>query len=134
MKFSPKKFQDRGAVATIELAVCLPIMAVIVFAPLAATSTIFLRAAAVQSAYEVVREAVKVDGDLDVARARGASVLTFRNITPVSIDITPANVGDQAPGTPITVTVAVQTEGNGVFAFGPFGNRTIEVQSVMMKE
>ena len=124
----------RTASATVELAVCLPVIAVLVFGSLAATTMIFLRAAAVQSAYEVVREAVKVDGDVNLALQRGRAVLEFRNVDIESITLNPANVQAQPQGTPITATVVTNTANAGVLGFGPFGSRRVEAQAVMMKE
>ena len=43
--------------ATVELAVCLPVLVLIIFGSLQASSMYFLRQAMVQSAYEGVKEA-----------------------------------------------------------------------------
>ena len=123
----------RGA-AVVELAVCLPVIALIVMGSLAATSMIFLRTAAVQSAYETIREAVKTKGDVDNALEKGRAVLEFRNIVPESVTFSPNNVELQDPGTPITVTVRVRSDENGFFTFGPFRDQIVEVQATMVKE
>ena len=127
------RFQRRGT-ATIELAVCIPVLAIIVFGSLSATSMIFLRTAAIQSAYETIKEAVKTDGDVNLALAKGNAVLSFRNITPTSVTFDPSDVANQEPGTPITVTVQVESGSNSAFSFGPFAGRIIQVQSTMLKE
>ncbi len=134
MYFRKSAPKNRKGAATVELAVCLPVIAIIVMGSLSATSMIFLRTAVVQSAYEAIREAVKTDGDVPLALQRAESVLSFRSITPESITFSPANVADQEPGTPITVTVVANSSNNSLFQFGPFRGQRIEVRSVMLKE
>ena len=51
----------RGA-ATVELAVCLPVIFLLSMGAMEGASLIFLRQAMVQSAYEAVKEAVRTDG------------------------------------------------------------------------
>jgi len=128
-----RHLRRRGA-AVVELAVCLPVITLIVMGSMAATSMIFLRTAAVQAAYETIREAVKTRGDVDNALEKGRAVLEFRNITPESVTFSPGNVANQEPGTPITVTVRVSSVENGLFTFGPFREQSVEVQATMVKE
>lgn len=128
------KSSHRKGAATVELAVCLPVLLIIVLGCLAATSMIFVRSAVVQSAYEAIKEAVREDGDLAVAQAQANAVLTFRNITPTSIVFDPADVANQVDGTPITVTVTANAQNNGIFSVGPLSNRTIAVSATMLKE
>ncbi len=123
----------RGA-ATIELAVCLPVMALIVFGSLSGSRMIFLRQACVQSAYETVKESIHVNGSQANAIARGTAVLEFRNIQDHTIQFSPANVENLARGTPVTVTVTVPGQANSLFAFGPFGRTSIQASATMLKE
>jgi hypothetical protein len=125
--------RNRLGTAAVELAVCLPVLILVVFGSLAATSAIFFRTAVVQSTYETLKEAVRFRGDMDTALARGNAVLSFRNLTPTSFVFDPPNVAEQERGTPITLTVTAEAEGN-IFTFGAFAGRQIVVQSTMSKE
>ena len=132
--FYRKSFNKRRGAATVELAVCLPVIAIIIMGSLSATSMIFLRTAVVQSAYEAIREAVKTNGDVNLALERANAVLEFRDLEAESITFDPADVADQEPGTLITVTVVANSTSNSLFEFGPFAGQRIEVQSAMLKE
>ncbi len=132
MRIRPNQY--RIGSATVELAVCLPVLVIIVMGSLSATSMIFMRSAAVQSAYETIKEAVRQDGDVAGALAQGRAVLEFRNLTADSITFEPANVAAQDRGTPVTVTVVTSATTNGLFSFGPFANQVVEVQATMLKE
>ncbi len=126
--------QARHGVATVELAVCLPVLALLVFGTLSATSMIFLRQAVVQSAYETVKSAVRSRGSVAEGLEVGRQVLEFRNITASSVVFEPANVDDQVKGTPITVTVRAEADPSRFFSFGPFAGQSVEVSVTMLKE
>ncbi len=117
-----------------ELAVCLPILAILVFGSVSATSMIFLRQAVVQSAYETIKEAVKSNGTVANALDKGESVLAFREITASSVSFEPGDVENQLPGTPITLTVRANADPSRFFSYGPFAGQTVEVQTTMLKE
>ncbi len=124
----------RRGTAVVELAVCVPVLVLIVLGAMSATTMIFMRTAAVQSAYETVKEVVRPNGDSVRALERGRAVLEFRNIVPQSIEISPSNVEVQDPGTPITVTVRASAAENRLFTFGVFSGGEVEVQATMVKE
>lgn len=124
----------RKGTSTVELAVCLPVLALIVFGTLQASSMYFLRQALVQSAYETVREVVKADGSQALALERGQQTLRFRNVTGETITFNPANVDGLAPGTPVTVTVVANGDTNSIIPFGVFKGRTVSASASMNKE
>lgn len=124
----------RRGTATVELAVCLPVIFLLSMGAMEGASLIFLRQAMVQSAYETVKEAVRDNGSQAQGLVRGQQVLSFRNVTGETFTFEPANVEDLEPGTPVTVTVTAPGDANSVFPFGPFQNRTISVQATMLKE
>lgn len=125
---------QRKGTATIELAVCLPVIFLLSMGAMEGSSLIFLRQAMVQSAYETVKESVRTNGSQAEGIVRGNQVLSFRNINSPSITFSPNNVDDLAPGTPVTVTVSAPGNSNSVFPFGPFQNQTISVSATMLKE
>ena len=132
-RLSPKRSRRRGA-ATVELAVCLPVIFLLSMGAMEGASLIFLRQAMVQSAYETVKEAVRTDGSQAQGLVLGEQVLSFRGVTGQSITFEPSNVDQLDPGTPVTVTVSAPGDSNSVFPFGPFQNREISVQATMLKE
>ena len=123
----------RGA-ATVELAVCLPVIFQLSLGAMEGASLIFLRQAMVQSAYETVKEAVRTDGSQAQGLVLGEQVLSFRGVTGETFSFNPSNVDGLDPGTPVTVTVTAPGDANSVFPFGPFQNRVLTVQATMLKE
>ena len=131
---SPGYKRRRKGAATVELAVCLPILSLIAIGSFEAASMIFLRQALVQSAYESCKVAIKNDGDQSLARTRAVEVLSFRDITGETITFDPANTDDVPRGTPVTVTISCPGDTNSILPFGPFKNRNIAVSATMIKE
>lgn len=129
-----RNFLDRKGAATVELAVCLPVIVILAIGSMESASMIFLRQALVQSAYETCKEAVKARGDQALAVTRGKEVLAFREITGETITFNPSNVSVLDRGTPVTVTVTAPGDANSVLPFGPFKGQTIEVSATMLKE
>ena len=137
MLFNQRKSQlvrRRKGTSTVELAVCLPVIVLIVFGTLQASSMYFMRQALVQSAYETVREVVKSDGSQAIAIQRGQQTLEFRNITGETITFAPPQVENLAPGTPVTVTVVADGDINTILPFSVFSGRTISATATMNKE
>ncbi len=117
-----------------ELAVCLPVIILLVFASLEGANMLFVRQAVVQAAYEMVKAAVKTDGNLASATALGTEVLTARGLTAQSITIDPPAVNGLAAGTPVRVTIQVNGNSKTILGYGPFRDLTIEAQATMFKE
>ena len=130
---APSGARRRGT-ATVELAVCLPVIFLLSMGAMEGASLIFLRQAMVQSAYETVKESVRTNGSQAEGLIRGEQVLSFRGVTGESITFSPSNVDGLEPGTPVTVTITAPGDANSVFPFGPFQNREISVQATMLKE
>lgn len=129
-----RRTPKRRAAATVELAVCLPVIVILALGSMESASMIFLRQALVQSAYETVKEAVRTNGSQASAVERGEQVLSFRDIEGQEITFDPPNVDDLDSGTPVTVTVSAPGDANSVLPFGPFQGRQITVTATMLKE
>lgn len=133
-KSRPLRLQQKQGAAAVELAVCLPVLAILVFGSVSATSMIFLRQAVVQSAYETIKESIKSNGSVADGLEKGQAVLEFREITASSVTFNPGDVENQPQGTPITVTVRANADPSRFFSYGPFAGQTVEVQATMLKE
>lgn len=129
-----RKTRKRRAAATVELAVCLPVIVLLTLGSIESASMIFLRQALVQAAYESAKEAVRVNGSEATARERAVQVLGFRDIEDERVSFDPPNVDELEPGTPVTVTISAPGDSNSVIPFGPFRNRNISVTATMLKE
>ncbi len=129
-----RRTHSRRAAAVTELAVCLPLVILMIFASLEGANMLFVRQAAVQAAYETVKAAAKPNGTRLTAEAIGRQVLTARRLTPQALTLDPLDVESAAEGAPIQVTVQVNGASRSILGFGPFHGLVIEAQATMFKE
>lgn len=132
-KSIPVKRLRRGA-AVVEFAVCLPVILLIVFGSIEAASMLFLRQALIQSSYEAAKVAVKHTGTNSAATIAAQQVAAGRRINSLTITFQPADVSRAAKGDFIRVTVAAPGNPNSLIPFGPFKDRIVSAQAVMVKE
>lgn len=125
---------SRKGAAVVELAICLPVIVLLVFASLEGANMLFLRQAVVQSTYEAAKAAAKSTGSQARGQALANQILSARNIVPQSVTFNPANVDSLTAGTPFTVTVAVAGDSRSITGVGPFNGLTIQAQATMLKE
>ena len=134
MKSKSSRRKALRGTATVELAVCLPVIVLLLFASLEGANMLFLRQAVVQSAYETAKSVAKTNGAQATAIALGKQVLSSRNIVAPTIVFTPPNVQSLPPGTPFSVTVSVPGDSRSITKIGPFKGLTIRAQAAMVKE
>jgi len=109
--------QERSGTAVVELAVCLPIIFVIVFASIEACNMIALKQIISESAYDGALVAFRPDAEeLDII-ADINTVLASRDVTPSNVFIQGnggAAFDSLSNGDTVTVTVEAETNGNVV--------------------
>ena len=125
--------RNRGA-AVVELAVCLPVVVLLIFASLEGANMLFVRQAGVQASYEAVKAAARINGSQADGILLAEQVLDARNINTRTIEFNPNNVDALPEGTPFTVTVRIPGDSRSVTGFAPFRGINIEVQATMLKE
>lgn len=134
MKSTPSSRDNKRGTAVVELAVCLPLIVLLVFASLEGANMLFLRQAVVQSAYETAKSVAKTNGVQSRAVTLGEQVLSSRGVVTPTIVFDPSNVQALAPGTPFTVSVSVPGDSRSITGFGPFNGLTIRARAAMVKE
>lgn len=134
MKPCRSKYTSPRGTATVELAVCLPLIVLLLFASLEGANMLFLRQAVVQSAYETAKSVAKTNGVQATAKRLGEQVLSSRGVLAPKIVFAPTNVQNLAPGTPFSVTVSVPGDSRSITGIGPFNDLTIRAQATMVKE
>ena len=108
---SPK--QRRKGSATTELAVCLPLVMLLIFGGIEAANGIFLKQGLTVAAYETAKMATTVGYSVADAQNRGQQILTARGFSGATIAISP-NTTQLFPGTPVTVTVSAPADLNAI--------------------
>lgn len=133
-KSRSSKPKDRRGAAAVEMAVCLPVIVLLVFGSLEGANIMFCRQAMVQAAYEACKHASKPDGTNVRANTLATDVLAVRRINTANITITPANVAAARPGRDITVRITVNSNERTFTGLNLFSGRVIDVSATMQKE
>jgi Flp pilus assembly protein TadG len=124
----------RRGVAASELAVCLPVIVLLVLAMIEACTMIFLKQSLTIASYEGVRMSLAQDADDADVQTAANGVLRDRRVQGARVTIRPADITRVAPGEYIEVTVSAPTGPNSVIPGSFLRGRTLSATSVMMKE
>jgi Flp pilus assembly protein TadG len=124
----------RRAVASAELAVCLPVMVLLVFGSIEATCFIFLQQSLQVAAYEGARDACRIDATHEAATARARNILDSRDVQGASIQFHANDIGKLSRGEPVIVEVTAPTRKNSPLAGQWIANRDLRARVYMLKE
>jgi hypothetical protein len=121
-------------VAASELAVCLPVIVLLVLAMIEACTMIFLKQSLTAAAYEGVRAALAPRADAADVQAASNGILRDRRVQAGRVAIRPGDFASLSPGEYIEVTVSAPTDPNSVIPGSFLRGRTLSATAVMMKE
>jgi Flp pilus assembly protein TadG len=124
----------RRAAALVELAVCMPVIVLVVFASLEGANMLFVRQATVQAAYEATKCASRRDGTRLQAERLAAEVLAARRINSLSITFVTGDPQATPSGSDVTVRVSANSDERLITGFQIFSGRQIEAVATMQKE
>ena len=128
-----RQFGRRG-VAAVEFAVCLPVIVLLVFGAIEASSFIFLKQSLNVAAYEGIRESIRVDADNANGMDRASNILNSRNVQDFFVSFPSGESGDATRGDEIVIEVTAPTSTNSPLAGQFVSNRTLTARVVMVKE
>ena len=126
--------RKRAGTALVEFAVCLPLLLILILGSMEATSAIFVRQALTTSAYEGIREAIRIRSTTQGATSRAQAVLTARQIRDSAIRFTPADIRAAPRGSKIIIEVSAPYKINSQFFGIVIADQVTTVRSVMVKE
>lgn len=132
-KSSQRDHRRRGVAAS-ELAVCLPLIVLLVLAMIEACTMIFLKQSLSVAAYEGVRTALGAKAEAADVRAACEGVLRDRRVQGAQVTIRPNNFAALTPGEYIEVNVSAPTDPNSTIPGSFLRGRTLSASAVMMKE
>ena len=124
---------DRSGVAAVEFAVCLPVIVLLVFGSIEASSFIFLKQSLSVACYEGIREAAKYGATDADATARAEAILESRGVNDFEIRF-PEGVDALSRGDQVVCEVSAPTRTNSPLAGEFIENRTLTARVVMLKE
>ena len=107
---------------------------ILILGSMEATSAIFVRQALTTSAYEGIREAIRIGATTTNATNRAQDVLTARRIRGSTIRFTPADVQSAPRGSSLVVEVSAPYKINSPFFGNVIADRITTVRTVMVKE
>jgi hypothetical protein len=127
--------RPRRGLAVVELAVCLPVIVLIVMASIEACSMIFLQQTLSTTAYETARFASAPRAHAADAIARGQQVLDDRDVNAASIAVDSRQVSiSGTPTTVVDVTVTAPFDANRLMPAFLFGNQVLTAELTMVQE
>jgi len=129
-----ERTKGRDGLASVELAIVLPVMLILVLGTIEVCQRIFLRQSAVIVAYEGARSAVRSTSSNTDVMTRCQSMLTQRNVREAVVTVTPADLLSQPSGTQIRVRVEVPWASNSPTRFVLQDQGTISVDAYMLRE
>jgi hypothetical protein len=124
----------RKAAAAAELAICLPLMVMLVLGSIETCSMIYLRHSLTIASYEGARVAIDFDGTSADARARSEEILDARDVVDADIEIEPADVANLDRGQRIAITVSAPCDSNAIIPAWFYGGKTLSHTMTMVKE
>jgi len=129
-----KQHSKRRAVAAVEFAVCLPVIVLLVFGAIEASSFIFLKQSLNVAAYEAIRESIRIDSNNTNGVDRAQNILSSRNVKDFRITFPSGESADASRGDEIVVEVSAPTSSNSPLAGQFVTNRVLTARVVMVKE
>jgi hypothetical protein len=104
----------RRAAAVTELAVCLPILTLVVFGSIQACNLIYLKHGCITAAYEGTLELAKPNATNSSIMTRAQQVLDARSVKSAQVRILPdgVEIAKQLAGTPFTIEVSADVRSN----------------------
>ncbi|HEX2473592.1 MAG TPA: TadE family protein [Lacipirellulaceae bacterium] len=125
---------NRRAAAAVELAICLPLLVLLVMASIEACTMIFLDHSLTIASYEGVRAGINYDGTNADVLARCNAIINSREIQGAQVTISPPNVANAQRGESIAVTVSAPCNLNMIIPPWFFDGRTLQATITMVKE
>ena len=126
--------KSRLGVAAAELAVCLPVVVLLVIATIEACSALFLKQSLTAAAYEGVRTAIDQGATTASIQAACNQILDDRKIQGAKITIKPSNIASLNPGDFVDVTVTAPCNSNTPVPTTFYRGRTLSATASMMFE
>lgn len=126
--------ENREGIAAVELAVCLPLILVLLLGTLQACSMLYLRQNLSIAAYEGVRKCVKYQPTVTDAEDAAMAILTQRKVSGGTVSFSPADFVTQPKQTWVTITVTAPCNTNAPLRGWFYENRSLSASATMMKE
>lgn len=126
--------ERRRGVAATELAVCLPILVLLIMGTIEACSMIYLKQTLSVAAYEGARATLRSDAVTANVTTACNQILTPRGVNGATVTVTPTDFDTQPVQTWITVTVSAPGSSNSAIHGWFYDTVDVTGTATMMKE
>jgi Flp pilus assembly protein TadG len=132
--------KSRLGTATVELAVCLPILLTTALGMIEVTNLIFIQARIQAAAYEAARLATRPTTSSSTAATSVQvntycqNLLTQLGVNNATITLTPSDLSGATPGTLVTVAISAPTVGNSPTSYVLRNSLTLSTQTTLVVE
>jgi hypothetical protein len=134
LRLAGRRIDPRRGAAAAEMAICLPLMVMLVLGSIETCSMIYLRHSLTIASYEAARVAIDFDGTNTAVLERCQEILDAREVADADIDIEPADVEMVERGLPISITVSAPSDSNNILPPWFYGGKTLSHRMTMVKE
>ncbi len=128
-----RKHTARRAMAVVELAVCMPILTLLVLGTVETANLISVQQGVTAAAYEAIRIASSQGGTPEQAESQAEAVLASYGIEGATIEFTPTINDELERGEEVTVRISAPASSNSVTMGSLFGNRTVHASLTMVR-
>ena len=125
---------SRRGTSAVELAVCLPILVLVIIGSLECCGMIFLNQSLHIAAYEGTRVAIHSDATNQEVIDRANDILAARDVESAAIAFNPPDVSAVLSGQTVTITLSAPCDDNSILTPWFFQGRTLFGQTTMVKE
>jgi hypothetical protein len=129
-----RRLAARRGVAATELAVCMPLLVLIVLATIEACAMLFLQQSLAVAAYEGARVGLSPGATAGDVTAQCEQILDDREIAGARVSVMPGNLPAAAEGTWISVQASAPFAENSLAGGWLFARHTLTATVQMMKE
>lgn len=123
----------RRGMAVVELAVCMPILTLLVLGTVETANLISVQQGVTAAAYEAIRIASSQGGTPEQAESQAEAVLASYGIEDAAIEFTPTIDDNLDRGDEVTVRISAPASSNSVTMGSLFGNRTVHASLTMVR-
>ena len=124
----------RRGTATVELAVCLPVLLILFAGAMELSRATMVKQATVEAAYAAAREISRPGGQEAAALEICQDLLRQKGIVGSRVTFVPPQAAAASPGTIVTVTVFTPCQDNAWVFDKMLASRSLEAQVSMAKE
>ena len=124
----------RWGVAATELAVCLPVIVLLVVATVEACSMVFLKQSLTVTAYEGVRTALVKGASVTDVENTCLQILRDRRVDGATVVVSPRDIASLNPGDYVDVTITAPCDQNTIVPNGFYRGRELSATASMMIE